>query len=69
MHKDVFLQMCGTGITTAFMAQLNSVLPAARLPAVTVMNTYSDDLLNGPLKITHGQLDLPSGARTWCLHQ
>lgn len=62
MHKDVFLQMCGTGITTAFMAQLNSVLPAARLPAVTVMNTYSDDLLNGPLKITNGLLDLPSGA-------
>ncbi|GGM64407.1 hypothetical protein GCM10010489_40040 [Microbacterium saperdae] len=61
LHKDVFLQVCGTGITTAFTAALNAVLPAARLPAVTVMNTYSDDLLHTPLRVSGGHVEVPEG--------
>ncbi|HXH36235.1 MAG TPA: mandelate racemase/muconate lactonizing enzyme family protein [Plantibacter sp.] len=60
LHKDVFLQICGTGITTAFTAALNAVLPAARLPAVTVMNTYSDDLIVSPLRVTGGHVEVPT---------
>lgn len=61
LHKDVFLQVCGTGITTAFTAALNAVLPSARLPAVTVMNTYSDDLIVEPLTISGGHIEVPGG--------
>jgi L-alanine-DL-glutamate epimerase-like enolase superfamily enzyme len=60
LHKDVFLQVCGTGITTAFTAALNAVLPAARLPAVTVMNTYSDDLIVSPLHVAGGHVEVPT---------
>jgi L-alanine-DL-glutamate epimerase-like enolase superfamily enzyme len=60
LHKDVFLQVCGTGITTAFTAALNAVLPAARLPAVTVMNTYADDLIVSPLRIEGGHVEVPT---------
>ncbi|MGG7510694.1 enolase C-terminal domain-like protein [Plantibacter sp. YIM 135249] len=58
-HKEVFLQLCGTGITTAWVAHLGSVVPAARLPAVTAMNIYREDLLVDSLEIADGHVRVP----------
>lgn len=60
-HKDVFLQMCGTAITTAWVAHVGSVAESARLPAITAMNIYRDDLLTEPLQIRGGHVTVPTG--------
>lgn len=57
--KQVWLQMVGTGLTTALAAHICSVLPAARWPAVTAMNTYAHDLLREPLEIAGGLMRVP----------
>ncbi len=59
--KNYWIQLVGTGITTAMVAQLGSVMSHARWPAVTVMNNYSDDLLVDPLTIREGYVKAPDG--------
>ena len=54
-----FVQLVGTGITTAFAAHLAAALPAARWPAVTALNIYADDLLRTPLDIRRGYVRVP----------
>jgi hypothetical protein len=54
-----WLQLVGTGLTTAFATHLGAVLPFAQWPAVTCLNNYSDDLLADPLTIHGGYLRLP----------
>lgn len=61
VNKTFFLQMTGTGITTAFALHLGSVLTHARWPMVTAMNTYVDDLLRSPIEIVAGQARVPEG--------
>ena len=60
-HKPFWLQLVGTGLTTALCAHLGAVLPWAQWPAVTCLNNYSDDLLVEPLQISGGQLRVPEG--------
>ena len=60
-EKPFWLQLVGTGITTALCAHLGAVLPFARWPAVTCMNNYSDDLLARPLEVRSGYLKVPEG--------
>jgi len=57
--KAIFLQMVGTGLTTALMTQLGAVLPSARWPAVTCLNNYGDDLLATPLVMAGGYVRVP----------
>ena len=57
--KNFWLQIVGTGITTAYTMQLGAVLSHARWPAVTAMNIYADDLLIDPLKISFGFAEVP----------
>jgi len=52
--KPFFLQIVGTGITTALSAQLGAVLSHAQWPAVNCMNLYEHDLLSESLKIEGG---------------
>jgi L-alanine-DL-glutamate epimerase-like enolase superfamily enzyme len=59
--KPFWLQLVGTGLTTALMAHLGAVLPLARWPAITCMNNYSDDLLAEPLTIRGGYVQVPDG--------
>ncbi|MDX1934893.1 MAG: mandelate racemase/muconate lactonizing enzyme family protein [Capsulimonadales bacterium] len=59
--KSLFLQLVGTGWTTTMMAHLGAVIPAARWPAVTCMNNFSDDLLASPLELQGGYLRVPDG--------
>jgi L-alanine-DL-glutamate epimerase-like enolase superfamily enzyme len=57
--KPFFLQIVGTGITTALSLQLGAVLPLAQWPAVNCMNIYSDDLLAAPIEIKGGYARTP----------
>ena len=59
--KPFWLQLVGTGLTTALCAHLGAVLPFAQWPAVTCLNGYSDDLLAEPLTIRGGHLRVPEG--------
>lgn len=57
--KPFWLQLVGTGLTTALAAHLGAVLPLAQWPAITCLNNYSDDLLVEPLTISGGHLRVP----------
>ncbi|WP_020579773.1 mandelate racemase/muconate lactonizing enzyme family protein [Actinopolymorpha alba] len=59
--KSFWLQLVGTGLTTAMCAHLGAVLTNARWPAVTALNNYADDLLVEPLTIQSGYLRVPDG--------
>ncbi len=59
--KPFFLQIVGTGITTALSLHLGAVLPMAQWPAVNCLNIYSDDLLTTPLTIQGGYARTPEG--------
>lgn len=58
-EKPFWLQMVGTGLTTAMSAHLGAVLPFAQWPSVNCLNNYADDLLQTPLTITGGYLRVP----------
>ena len=58
-NMPLWLQLVGTGITTAFALHLGAVLPAARWPAITCLNTYAYDLLTEPLPVEHGYVPVP----------
>lgn len=58
-EKPFWLQMVGTGLTTAMSAHLGAVLPFAQWPSVNCLNNYADDLLAAPLTITGGYLKVP----------
>lgn len=58
-EKPFWLQLVGTGITTALSAQLGAVLPFAQWPSVNCMNNYADDLLVEPLQIQGGFVKTP----------
>ncbi len=57
--KPFFLQIVGTGITTALSLHLGAVLSHAQWPAVNCMNIYSDDLLVTPITIKGGYAKTP----------
>jgi L-alanine-DL-glutamate epimerase-like enolase superfamily enzyme len=57
--KPFWLQMVGTGLTTALSLHLGAVLPMAQWPAVNCLNNYADDLLVEPLTITGGYARVP----------
>jgi hypothetical protein len=59
--KSCWLQMVGTGLTTALAAHVGSVLSHARWPAVTAMNTFAHDLLSEPLVVAGGFVKVPDG--------
>jgi len=59
--KPFWLQMVGTGLTTALSLQLGAVPPMAQWPAVNCMNNYTDDLLAEPVTIVGGYARVPDG--------
>ena len=58
--KPVWLQAVGAGLTTALVLHLASVLRAATWPSVTALNTYADDLLASPLRLSGGLVEVPA---------
>ena len=57
--KPFWLQLVGTGLTTALSVQLGAALPMAQWPSVNCMNNYADDLLAEPLHIQGGYVQVP----------
>jgi len=60
-NKPFWLQVCGTGITTAMTAHLGATMTHARWPMVTGMNAFATDLLREPLTIRGGLVQVPTG--------
>jgi L-alanine-DL-glutamate epimerase-like enolase superfamily enzyme len=58
-EKPFWLQVVGTGLTTAFSTHLGAVLPFAQWPSVNCLNNYADDLLVEPLIIQGGYVWTP----------
>lgn len=60
-NKEFWLQLCGTGLTTALALHLGSVLTHARWPSVTAMNVFESTLVNESLEPTLGFVPVPDG--------
>lgn len=60
LNMPFFLQMVGTGLTTAMAAHLGSVLSHAQWPAITCHEIYEDDLIGSPLPIRQGFVQVPT---------
>ncbi|MBK9941771.1 MAG: enolase [Kouleothrix sp.] len=58
-EKPFWLQLVGTGLTTALSAHLGAALPFAQWPSVNCLNNYADDLLATPLTIQGGCVRVP----------
>ena len=55
-NKPFWLQLVGTGITTAFTVQLGSVLTHAQLPYITCHELWKHDLLKKRLDVVDGYI-------------
>lgn len=55
-RKLFWLQLVGTGITTAWAMHLGAVCANAQWPAVTCMNMYVDQLITEPLVVKGGYI-------------
>lgn len=60
-NKPFWLQLVGTGLTTAWTLQVGAVATHAQWPAVTCMHIWSDDLIREPLHIEGGYATVPEG--------
>ncbi len=54
LNMPFFLQMVGTGLTTAMAVHLGAVLSHAQWPAITCHEIYEDDLVMYPLPVCQG---------------
>lgn len=61
-NKPFWLQLVGTGITTAWAAHFGAVLKQARWPAITCMNIWEAQLIESPHQIQGGFLHVPENA-------
>ena len=59
VNKPFFLQLVGTGLTTAFMLHFGGTLTHATWPAITCHEIYEDDLIRERLTVRDGFLELP----------
>ena len=58
-EQPYWLQMVGTGITTAYCTHLGSVLSQAELPAITCHELWESDLLETRLDVENGMIQVP----------
>ena len=58
-NKPFWLQLVGTGITTAFAAHIGSVLSHAQLPHITCSELWAHDLLKKKIPVTDGYMPVP----------
>ncbi|MCH8295906.1 enolase, partial [Candidatus Poribacteria bacterium] len=54
-----WLQMVGTGITTAYAMHIGAVLSHAQLPAITCHELWERDLLKERLEVVDGTIQVP----------
>ena len=60
-NKPFWLQLVGTGISTAFAAHLGSVLSQAQLLYITTSELWEHDLLKTRLEVTDGYMPYRTG--------
>jgi L-alanine-DL-glutamate epimerase-like enolase superfamily enzyme len=60
-NKPFWLQLVGTGLTTAWTAQVGAAATHAQWPAITCMHIWQDDLIAEPLQIAGGYATVPTG--------
>jgi L-alanine-DL-glutamate epimerase-like enolase superfamily enzyme len=58
-NKPFWLQLVGTGVTTAWAAHFGAVLLQAKWPAITCMNIWESQLLTEPIQIRSGFMRVP----------
>jgi len=58
-NKPFFLQLVGTGLTTAFMLHFGATLTHATWPAVTCHEIYVDDMLTERIEVRQGYMHVP----------
>jgi L-alanine-DL-glutamate epimerase-like enolase superfamily enzyme len=58
-NKPFWLQLVGTGLTTAWAMHLGAVLSHARWPAISCLNMYTPSLLKEPLRVQGGYIRVP----------
>ncbi len=58
-NKPFWLQLVGTGVTTAWAAHFGAVLLQAKWPAITCMNIWESQLLAEPIQIQSGFMRVP----------
>ena len=61
-NKPYWLQLVGTGLTTAWTLQVGAVATHAQWPAVTCMHIWQDDLIAEPIQVSGGYASIPHGA-------
>jgi len=61
VDKPLWLQLVGSGITTAFAVQFGSVLDAARWPAITCYQLYEETLVESEFDVEDGEVAVPDG--------
>jgi len=57
--KPFWLQMVGTGITTAYAMHVGAVLSHAQIPAITCHELWEHDLLKKRLEVVDGHIQAP----------
>ena len=57
--KPFWLQMVGSGITTAYAVHIGAVQTHARLPAITAHELWEHDLLQERLEVENGSIAVP----------
>ena len=57
--KPFWLQMVGSGITTAYAVHIGAVQTHARLPAITAHELWEHDLLKERLEVENGSIAVP----------
>jgi L-alanine-DL-glutamate epimerase-like enolase superfamily enzyme len=60
-NKPFWLQLVGTGLTTAWTAHVGAVATHAQWPAITCMHIWQDDLIVEPIQISGGYARVPQG--------
>lgn len=58
-NKPFFLQMVGTGLTTAFMLHFGATFTHATWPAITCHEIYEDDLIRDRLAVKSSTMAVP----------
>lgn len=58
-NKPFWLQLVGSGTTTAFAAHIGSVLTHAQLPYITCHELWESDLLKERIKVVDGYMQVP----------
>lgn len=60
-NKPCWLQLVGPGPTTALLLHVAAVLENATWPSVSCLNTYAEDLLTEPIRLSGGLAAVPTG--------